>query len=85
MELQDCSIVSLAPTILYLFGCPIPDDMDGGVLTACIDQGYLEANPIRCEQVAQGGRVTPSGDEEIYSDEEAERIQDQLRGLGYIE
>jgi len=29
--------------------------------------------------------VTPSGDEEIYSDEEAERIQDQLRGLGYIE
>jgi predicted AlkP superfamily phosphohydrolase/phosphomutase len=36
-------IMDIAPTILYLMGCPIPRDMDGKVITGVIDEG-VKAN-----------------------------------------
>jgi predicted AlkP superfamily phosphohydrolase/phosphomutase len=34
-EIKNAKIIDLAPTILHLFNVPIPDDMDGRVLTEC--------------------------------------------------
>jgi predicted AlkP superfamily phosphohydrolase/phosphomutase len=41
------SIVDLAPTILYLTGAVVPDDMDGAVLEWLIDPAVLESEPPR--------------------------------------
>jgi predicted AlkP superfamily phosphohydrolase/phosphomutase len=50
-ELRGATIVDLAPTLLYLLGLPIPDEMDGRVLEELIDPGTLEARPARREQI----------------------------------
>jgi predicted AlkP superfamily phosphohydrolase/phosphomutase len=41
------SIVDLGPTVLYLAGAGIPDDMDGTVLESLIRPELLEADPPR--------------------------------------
>ncbi len=37
-EIKDAKIYDLAPTILHIFGLPIPDDMDGRVLTEIFEE-----------------------------------------------
>lgn len=37
-EIKDAKIYDLAPTILHIFGLPIPNDMDGRVLTEIFEQ-----------------------------------------------
>lgn len=37
-EIKDAKIIDLAPTILHIFNIPIPDDMDGRVLTECFEE-----------------------------------------------
>jgi predicted AlkP superfamily phosphohydrolase/phosphomutase len=73
-------IYDVAPTLLYLMGEPVPEDMDGRVLTDIIDEDYLLANPIRYSQAARS--APPSAME--YSDEENAEVIESLKNLGYI-
>ena len=77
-------IIDVAPTILYLMGLPIPDDMDGRVLTEALDPEYLLANPIQYEATddgSEGGVVeAPVG----FTEDESELIARRLQALGYI-
>jgi predicted AlkP superfamily phosphohydrolase/phosphomutase len=47
-------IVDIAPTLLYLMGCAIPEDMDGDVLTDLVDPAALASSPIRREPMEWG-------------------------------
>jgi len=76
-------MIDIAPTLLHLLGRPVPDDMDGRVLTEILDEKFLASHPVRFEK-GQGGE-TPSGGETGYSDEDAEKIEKRLQGLGYID
>jgi len=78
------SILDLAPTILHLAGVPVPDDMDGRVLEDALAEEFLAAHPVR-HQAGDGTVTPPAGDEDGYSEEEARKIEEKLRGLGYIE
>jgi len=73
-------ISDLAPTALYLLGQPVPEDMNGRVLTEIIEPDYLADHPVTYSEATAGAA---SG--EGYSAEEAESIREQLRALGYIE
>lgn len=42
-------IVDIAPTLLHLMGCAIPEDMDGNVLTGLVEPAELERHPVRRE------------------------------------
>lgn len=79
---EGARIVDIAPTVLYLLGLPIPEDMDGRVLEEIFEPTYLEAHPIRKgPSVGSSGRpgaVSP------YSEEEEKQIAAHLRGLGYL-
>ena len=41
------SLMDMAPTLLYLLGHPVPDDMDGKALTELIDPADLARGPFR--------------------------------------
>ncbi len=78
----EANIVDLAPTILYLLGLPVPEDMDGQILLEMIENSYRESNPVNYEIVKpQEVSIIP---EELYSVEEKYRIEEHLKGLGYI-
>lgn len=79
-ELSHAEIIDLAPTILHLMGVPVPESMDGQVLTEAFGEDYLAANPVTMtdEQFSVD-------DEGIgLSSEEAKDVTERLRALGYV-
>jgi predicted AlkP superfamily phosphohydrolase/phosphomutase len=80
-ELPVIEIIDIAPTVLYLLGLPVPDDMDGRVVTEIIDCDCLQQNPIQYAEVATATQVN----RQDYTEEEAELVREQLRALGYID
>ena len=80
-EIEEANIMDLAPTILHLFGLPVPEDMDGKVLVDALEEDYLRANPIR---FTGGDEDKASRGSHQYSEEEAETIRERLQGLGYL-
>jgi predicted AlkP superfamily phosphohydrolase/phosphomutase len=82
--IQGAELIDLAPTILHLSGLPVPDDMDGRVLTQIFEDDFLVSHPVCFVE-----RIAPeacfSSLQQDYSQEEEEAIRERLRGLGYIE
>jgi predicted AlkP superfamily phosphohydrolase/phosphomutase len=80
----DANIIDLAPTILYTMGLPVPDDMDGEVLSEAFLPAHLEAEPVRhmaSEEVSFGEREWA----DVDSPSEDEATRQRLRDLGYID
>ncbi len=44
--LTGARLVDLAPTVLYALGVPVARDLDGQVLTAAFDRGFLANHPL---------------------------------------
>ncbi|MCS6862565.1 MAG: alkaline phosphatase family protein, partial [Abditibacteriales bacterium] len=76
--LTSANIVDLAPTILHLLDVPIPDDMDGRVLTEALTT-TKDVTTIKADE------STDEGFAEAYTAEESEKVKETLRGLGYID
>ena len=74
------NLMDLAPTCLYLLGHPVPDDMDGKVLTSIIDPRELASRPIEALHVDEAAGDARDG---LSPDEQAE-IRNKLMGLGYL-
>jgi predicted AlkP superfamily phosphohydrolase/phosphomutase len=82
-ELVGAEIIDIAPTLLYLLDLPVPSDMDGKVLEDAVTADYLAEHPVR--RIESGGDESQGRGESAYTDEEAEKIEERLRSLGYIE
>ena len=83
VSLSGAAIVDAAPTLLYWFGLPIPNDIDGNVLTEAFEESFLRNHPVRkTGDASQGGR---DGAKMTYSDEETKKVEERLQSLGYIE
>ncbi len=80
VEIGSAKIVDVAPTILYLLNVPIPENMDGKVLTQFLEPAFTDSHPIRFQK--------PVGSTEevqyAYSDEQQEQLKKVLKGLGYL-
>jgi len=77
-SLAGAALIDIAPTVLYLSGAPIPEDMDGRVLDLFAD-GRLAAAPPQTEYEA-----THESPEQLYTSEEQRVIEDHLKSLGYM-
>ncbi len=79
--MESAHIADVAPTILYLMGLPVPADMDGKVLTEVFEGEYLSKHPIHY------GRATAdyAGTDYEFSRDDAEELEERLRGLGYLD
>lgn len=78
-EGMHAQIADCAPTILALLGLPIPEDMDGRVLTE-----VFENLPELTYETATGTSAARGG-EEVYSEEELQQVTERLADLGYLE
>ena len=83
IELKRAEIIDFAPTLLYLLGIPIPGDMDGRVLHEAFKTDFNV--PARFSNSKHGNSESiGSIKENTYSDEEEAKVEDRLRGLGYL-
>ncbi len=85
VELRNINIVDVAPTMLQIFGSPIPTDMDGKVLVDVLNPFHLKLNPVR--YVMESRPVPPlifKKNGNPYSLEDEERLKLRLQGLGYL-
>lgn len=84
LRLENADIVDVTPTLLYLLGLPVPDDLDGRVLLEAFTEEHVAShgNPVR-----GGSSGGPSSERSAntYSDDESDQVAERLRGLGYIE
>jgi predicted AlkP superfamily phosphohydrolase/phosphomutase len=78
LKLCNLKIVDLAPTILYLMGIEIPEDMDGRVLKEIIKDDFLKQHSVN---YGVSSRIEDR--QGTYGEEDAEKIKENLRNLGY--
>jgi len=81
-EMKERSITDVAPTILYLLGIQIPDDLDGSVIEEAFEGKFLASHRISFERAPS---LQDEGGDSVYTDEDKKAIENQLRGIGYIE
>jgi predicted AlkP superfamily phosphohydrolase/phosphomutase len=82
LELPLLSIVDIAPTILYHLGVEIPDDFDGKLIEEMYRNDFRTSHEVRFERTAAR---TQEAEDSVYSEEDKKIIEDQLRGIGYLE
>jgi predicted AlkP superfamily phosphohydrolase/phosphomutase len=80
-SVENATLLDLAPTILYLLGSRIPDDLDGRVLLELFEEGFLKEHPIVYREAEPDAGGLDAG----LSAEDQEVILGRLKGLGYID
>jgi len=77
-KLVECRIEDVAPTILACWGLASDEGMDGEIITGAVEPSFLEAHPPKKDKFEDTGeRLEPCG-------EDAEDMEDLLKGLGYL-
>jgi len=80
-RMTEASVYDIAPTVLALYGRPVPASWPGEVLAPALDPAFLSAHPVRFqpEDPARGGAGRTSGE-----DPGAEDLRRKLQALGYV-
>jgi predicted AlkP superfamily phosphohydrolase/phosphomutase len=73
------NVVDVLPTAFHLLGLPVPEDLDGRVVTEVLDEHAAAVTTSRYSTAHARSEENP------YSAEEEQSIEDSLRGLGYLE
>ncbi len=79
-RLVQAQLIDLAPTILHLLDVPIPQAIDGRVLTEVLTPAYAQ-RPVKRE--GQSEEVSAVSEFTLSAEDEAE-IRERLQGLGYV-
>ncbi len=84
VEIDRLDIIDVAPTLLYSMGLAVPEDFEGSVPTSFFSPEHLRFKPVKIK--GQTLSVT-DGDAEIeeISEDEKDKIMEQLKMLGYME
>lgn len=78
-EIVELSILDLAPTLLHLHGCPIPEDFDGTVRKTI----YAErSNPL--ERNIKYSEPSNKKGQRAQSNPEYDNVRNRLQDLGYL-
>jgi hypothetical protein len=75
--------VDVAPSLLYLLGASVPDDMDGCVRADLFKADFVRGNQPRYDQAAGSGAHTDGVD--LADQPEDEELRRRLQSLGYLE
>ncbi len=81
----DATVYDLAPTLLHDLGEPVPDRVDGRVLTELFAPGTVPAETaVRTAADAEAGNAPATADGADSADDMGS-VEERLRGLGYME
>lgn len=83
ISISPAEITDLAPTVLALLGVPIPDTMQGKVITDALTTEFISRNPPRFHQAPTPGVSQPDL-ETVYSEGDEQAIEERLKNLGYL-
>jgi predicted AlkP superfamily phosphohydrolase/phosphomutase len=75
---NDARIIDLAPTILHILNVPVPEDMDGRVLSEVLTP------ELRARATQVGAAATTAHTQVDFTEEEQAEVEDRLRALGYL-
>ncbi len=79
LRMGEADITDVAPTVLALLGVPIPDYMDGRVLS----EAFIHPPTVTIQAVPdEPDHAEPA---EVFSADEQAQIEQRLRNLGYLE
>jgi len=83
-KLANARIEDVAPTILYLAGAPVPEGLDGRILSEVFSQNYQKAHPVSFFDASRisGPAVKEQAD---LSDIDEHDALERLRSLGYMQ
>jgi predicted AlkP superfamily phosphohydrolase/phosphomutase len=85
-KLSRAHLSDLTPTILALMGLPVPDDMDGHVLTEAFREALQSVSAAAgAPQAANSFPAAAEPPPPSYSADEEAAVEQRLRDLGYIE
>lgn len=82
-ELKEISIRDIAPTALHLLGLPVPDDMDGRVITEALSEAFMATDPI--QRVSRAHQEIEEAQDGFASELEEELVRQRLAALGYLD
>ncbi|MBW3019070.1 alkaline phosphatase family protein [Candidatus Woesearchaeota archaeon] len=77
-DMGDVDVINIAPTILFLAGLPLAEDMDGTILENCLEN---VPNFTKIKSYETAGKKTIGT---AYTQEEEEKIKQRLSDLGYL-
>lgn len=77
----DAHVQDVAPTLLHLLDEPVPEHMDGRVLTELLSPADLARRPVRS---IAGLAVETAGTDVAMSADEEHDLEESLRALGYL-
>jgi type I phosphodiesterase/nucleotide pyrophosphatase len=77
-------IADVAPTVLYLLGQPVAQDMDGTVVVDALDPDFLARHPIRYVPTYEKP-FDLSEKAEIVDAEAMDQEDERMRALGYVQ
>lgn len=83
-EIAEATVYDIAPTLLALFGLPVPSSWPGRVLAEAIEPSFFDEVPVRFQP---GSPERPSplvAEQGGGTDPEASALVEKLRNLGYI-
>lgn len=80
-RVEGLSIYEVFPTIAYLKGLPLAEDLDGRVAFEALEPGYVRRHPVR--RIATYG-VRGTEDEGVAASPADKTMIDRLRALGYV-
>mgnify|MGYP002623833780 CR=1 FL=1 len=75
------TVYDIAPTLLHWLGLPVADDMPGSPLSVAIPGGPLDGPVLR---VATHGSAKPAPSDGEMDPAELQKLEDELRALGYL-
>ena len=83
---RDADLLDIAPTVLHLLGVPVPDDMDGRVLSELLDPSFTPVDVPVPDSILTAAHTAASNPttEAVYTAEEDAEIQRRLEELGYL-
>jgi len=83
-QIENTRIIDVMPTVLHLLGAPLPEGLDGRVLTESLAEHFLSRNPVRYTTSIARAHMPESTGFDSYTDEESSEVEQRLRDLGYI-
>jgi tetratricopeptide (TPR) repeat protein/predicted AlkP superfamily pyrophosphatase or phosphodiesterase len=84
-RLDTTSLLDIAPTILYLAGLPVAEDMEGRVVEEAIAEPFLSRQPRRTlASYERIGQPPHRPGEALAGSSVDQEMMEQLRALGYV-